>query len=92
MFSYSKARELNDATYRNYCHTEQRNLALLHPMWIARILAKVSSQATLMTLSPHVSWDPLLRLSQFTSANLLSLVNTSIMVLRQADDLCLKFE
>lgn len=54
--------------------------------------AKVFSQATLMTLSPHVSWDPLLWLTQFTSANLLSLVNTSITVIRQADDLCLKFE
>lgn len=38
MSSYSKAQELNDATYRNYCHTEQRNLALLHPVWIAGIL------------------------------------------------------
>lgn len=54
--------------------------------------AKVSSQATLMTLSPHLSWDPLLWLRQFTPANLLFLVNTSIIVIKQADDLSLKFE
>lgn len=39
--SYLKAQELEDATYRNYCHTEQSIFALLHPVRIAGILRKV---------------------------------------------------